>query len=991
MERTLFSFIWAHSKRDQIILVLVTVCVFPLLYLTLELPKRIINDALGAVPDSYEVFGYLPGQQELLTALCVLFLLSVIAHGLLKMRVNTMKGVLAERLLRRFRYALIGRILRFPLSYQKRLSEGELTSMVTAETEPLGGLMGDAVASPLFLAGQMLTILLFLFVQSFWFGLAAVALIPLQAWIIPRMQAKINKLNRARIQQVRLLAGEIGEITAGASVLRQHRGWRFRLARISARLGTLFEIRFEIYQRKFFMKFVNNLLTQLTPFFFFLVGGWLVINGQLTVGALVAALSAFKDLSSPWKELLTYYTKLVEMSQRYELVIDRFAPVAILPDFLSDASAQQTGKRAGLNLQGVTLQDDAGHTVLNAVDLDLPAGAWTLFVVEETYDRRTLGQMLARERMPLGGRVLVGDRALNEMPQAEVAAAVGYVTSNAYVFDGTFGENLLMPRLEPPATHLPEPLAKEAERTGNSADSAEVDWRVEDETGQLAKTLLELAVSIGAEKGLVARALNRRMTRDDHMRTHLVALRGEAARVLEGKAIQIFSRDAYIGALTVAENLFFGIAAQEEWFDLRTSEKLNELLIKLGLRALVLRQSMIMAETLVEAFDEDAEASPLFQQIGLPPDMLSTLHRVIKRAATERRTEAQAAEDEQVLMSLVLNLPAIRFDRSFSETLRSSVVAARSEVSRHAGEDLQQMFLPIDADTWNPKLNLLENVAFGKFDTMARARQEDVRQVMTDFLVRALDSRALGTLISDLPTGRGGSTLSADIAEVISVGQTLVKAPALVILDNALASYDPAIRRKAFDALRRHLPDATFVQLEASAPSNGVHDLMFELRQGGLWEDGSEGPDTQHLAEGSDLQQRIQALRRAPIFSGLTSRQLRMLAFSAQWVDVPAASYVFRKGDAPDGAYLLFDGAARLIDQNSDGVEQFRFAPEPGAIIGELSLIKKDTRRLDMYAETDLVLLRIESEDFLSILENDAETAFKLIEVLIGYVDQNNN
>jgi len=43
--------------------------------------------------------------------LCVGFLLAVLANGLLKMRLNTMKGVLAERLLRRFRYQLLTRTL----------------------------------------------------------------------------------------------------------------------------------------------------------------------------------------------------------------------------------------------------------------------------------------------------------------------------------------------------------------------------------------------------------------------------------------------------------------------------------------------------------------------------------------------------------------------------------------------------------------------------------------------------------------------------------------------------------------------------------------------------------------------------------------------------------------------------------------------------------------------------------------------------------------
>ncbi|MEX0285741.1 MAG: hypothetical protein AB3N23_14125, partial [Paracoccaceae bacterium] len=92
MERTLFGFIWKYSKRDQIILLMVTLTLFPLQYLTLELPKRIINDAIGAQSSTIDIMGYEIDQINFLIALCFGFLFAVAAHGLMKMRINTMKG-----------------------------------------------------------------------------------------------------------------------------------------------------------------------------------------------------------------------------------------------------------------------------------------------------------------------------------------------------------------------------------------------------------------------------------------------------------------------------------------------------------------------------------------------------------------------------------------------------------------------------------------------------------------------------------------------------------------------------------------------------------------------------------------------------------------------------------------------------------------------------------------------------------------------------------
>ncbi|MFT5895488.1 MAG: hypothetical protein ACI8VW_002363, partial [bacterium] len=47
MEKSIFTYIWKYSKRNQLILLMVTMLTFPILYVSLELPKRIINDAIG--------------------------------------------------------------------------------------------------------------------------------------------------------------------------------------------------------------------------------------------------------------------------------------------------------------------------------------------------------------------------------------------------------------------------------------------------------------------------------------------------------------------------------------------------------------------------------------------------------------------------------------------------------------------------------------------------------------------------------------------------------------------------------------------------------------------------------------------------------------------------------------------------------------------------------------------------------------------------------
>ena len=107
---------------------------------------------------------------SMLFALSGVFLLLVIINGLFKFYINTYKGRLGERMLRRIRFELVDRVLRFPPSMFKRVKASEVATMVKDEVEPLGGFIGDAFVQPALLGGQALTALVFIVVQNFWLG-----------------------------------------------------------------------------------------------------------------------------------------------------------------------------------------------------------------------------------------------------------------------------------------------------------------------------------------------------------------------------------------------------------------------------------------------------------------------------------------------------------------------------------------------------------------------------------------------------------------------------------------------------------------------------------------------------------------------------------------------------------------------------------------------------------------------------------------------------
>ena len=83
MERSLFRYIFQHTWRNQVLLLIVTAFSFPLIYINLAIPKEIVNKALSTSYLPKTVLGIEMTQVPYLMALSFLLLIgmSLVADG----------------------------------------------------------------------------------------------------------------------------------------------------------------------------------------------------------------------------------------------------------------------------------------------------------------------------------------------------------------------------------------------------------------------------------------------------------------------------------------------------------------------------------------------------------------------------------------------------------------------------------------------------------------------------------------------------------------------------------------------------------------------------------------------------------------------------------------------------------------------------------------------------------------------------------------------
>ncbi len=305
LEPGLPRYILRTTGPQQKILILFSLTAMPILYLTLELPKQIVNRVFENGSSPVVVFGAELSQVSLLFLLCGAYLAAITLNGLNKYWLNIRKGRVAESFVRRLRLAVYRQWRRD----QPAQRQPAIIPVLGPEVEPVGGFASELLAVPLLQGGTLATILLFMFVQDPILAAAALTVLPLQLIIVPRLQRRVNAVSRERIREMRLLGEHLDRDmrASGQGALPAGRSFR-----------QLQDLRLQIHRLKFLAKAINNFLTALTPFLFYSLGGYFVLQERVSLGALVAMLSAHKEFSSPLKDLFRFYQQSEDVRIRYQ-------------------------------------------------------------------------------------------------------------------------------------------------------------------------------------------------------------------------------------------------------------------------------------------------------------------------------------------------------------------------------------------------------------------------------------------------------------------------------------------------------------------------------------------------------------------------------------------------------------------------------------------------------------------------------------------------
>jgi putative ABC transport system ATP-binding protein len=839
MDKSFPRYVWTHTSAQQIWIMAVVLLSMVPYFLSFDLPKLIINGPIqGAgfeTPDAVQTYlnvafslpvlgevkifdGVALDREGSLLFLCITFLLLVLINGAFKFYINTYKGRLGERMLRRMRYELVDRVLRFPPSQFKRVKPAEIATMVKDEVEPLGGFIGDAFVQPVLLGGQAATAMAFILVQNLWLGLISAGIVALQVAIIPQMRKRLLRLGRERQLTARELAGRVAEIAEGIGAVHTHDTSNYERADISARLGRIFRIRYDLYQWKFLVKFLNNFLSQVTPFLFYIVGGYQVFRGNLDVGQLVAVIAAYKDLPGPLKELIDWDQMRQDVDVKYGQIQEQFNIDAMIDPAVQSLQPQAPPPiTQPISAIGVSVTDDSGARLLEPTSVTIRPSERIAIVGTAGSGGEALTESIARLVWPDGGRIAIGDSNLSELPESITGRRISYAAGDAYLFQGSLRDNLLYSLKhalqEPAATATSQSQRdwerEEARRSGNSqldVNGNWIDYHGVGATGpadllDAIKPVLD-AVQLTDELLNLGLRSNPRIHRDSAIAARLVEARAAFRNELDAKGLTglvvPFQARSYNPEATISENLLFGAATDSTFSDdrLATQDYFRSVLRKTGMDGLLYEAGLAIASQAVELFRDLPPDHPFFQRLSfMAAEEIPEYQSLLARLWGKPMESANEEERSRIIsLSFAYVEPRHRFG-ILDEQLMARIVETRQEIHASLPAELAGQIERYDPDRYNTAASLLDNILLGRIGHRHVDGAERVRSIVRDILQEKDLVRDVVAFGLEFNAGVGGKRLTEAQRQKINLARAVIKRADYLILNRPLSALDHHVQR----------------------------------------------------------------------------------------------------------------------------------------------------------------------------------------------------
>lgn len=338
---------------------------------------------------------------------------------------------------------IIDHLLRLPLRYFDKRPVGEVSSRINELENIRQFLTGTALTVVLDAIFSVVYIIV-MFIYSWKLTLGALVTIPLfvalTAMVAPIVRRQLRtKAERNAATQSLLVESLSGIQTVKAQNIELKTRWKWQ-----ERYAQYVSAGFNTVLTSTTAGSASNFLNKISALIVLWLGAYLVLQGELTLGQLIA----FRIISGYVTAPILRLAQLWQNFQETALSLERLSDIIDYPQEADEDDANQIPMP---EIQGHVVYENvafrfapSGPLQLSNINLDFPRGQFVGIVGQSGSGKSTLMKLLPRLYEPNSGRILIDDYDISKVELYSLRRQVGIVPQDSLLFEGTIQENIAL-------------------------------------------------------------------------------------------------------------------------------------------------------------------------------------------------------------------------------------------------------------------------------------------------------------------------------------------------------------------------------------------------------------------------------------------------------------------------------------------------------------------------------------------------------------------
>jgi ATP-binding cassette subfamily B protein len=382
---------------------------------------------------------------ELLTWMVAGMIALAIINGVISVAQTLISNQVGQRVMHDLRAAVYAHLQRMSLAFFTRTRSGEVQARIAYDIGGIDDVVTSTATSTVSTVATVTATIVAMFALSWQLTVFSLVLLPFFVWLTRRVgneRRRIQSVRQGRLADMSTLVEE--SLSVSGILLGKTMGRSSELVdRFSSESSELADLEVRARMAGRWRMASVQMSFAIMPAAVYWFAGYSISKGQdlISIGTVVAFTTLQTRLLFPLQQLLSVG---LEVQTSLALFGRIFEYLDLPVDIVERPGARElTGVRGDVALQEVCFRyaNEAPWT-LEGINAEISAGTRTALVGETGSGKTTLAYLVARLYEPQRGSVTIDDVDIRDMTLASLAATVGLVSQETYLFHSSIRENL---------------------------------------------------------------------------------------------------------------------------------------------------------------------------------------------------------------------------------------------------------------------------------------------------------------------------------------------------------------------------------------------------------------------------------------------------------------------------------------------------------------------------------------------------------------------